>query len=688
MHGHRSVRTGRARSGKAGLAVSIAAACIGALAPATSAAGVLAGAASLLAPAAARSLASAQLPALPARPPQSAPAGPASDTGAAQAGLPLHTCYVAPDGDDANPGTSIDAPWKTLKHSIAQLRPGDTLFVRGGTYLENRVSVDVSGAPGAPITICAYPDEHPVIDGSYPQFRTAGNQAWELFDASLQIFRSVDSFPNAGTVYGHYGEHDGSWALVPYELHGPFGTVNESYSDAPPFYYIGPGLYWDSGDARIYYRSKQSIYQLADGLDVPHDPDPRNSALYIFPKHEVLELGDDVGYVVLAGLDIRNQQTALSLRSGAHHITVRDCNILGGRYHVLVRGGCHDLTFDGVTVAGKVPEWITWTDVKRPEFARPGHLFQGSAIQLEDNVDRVEIMHGSFTGVFDAIGANDEPSNLHVHHNVFDVRDDVLSLGSAGWNVEFDHNRVLRAHAGGPSWSGSGSPPAAMAGTVYIHHNVIDTSVPQRFGRWDPLGLLDHDFQGPAGDGFATGRTFGMHSMDAITGPAPWKIYNNTAIIADDVYNGGAGQAYRIPYFDREIPHEVYDNIFVQLSDEWVLRDARADDGSQIFDGNLYWAPNRQPGTHLLEDLWTGALKQDFGSLAQFLGSGACAATKSYYAPGWEASGIEADPRLDASFVPDPSGPAASGAVDLSDKHWPGATGEGYRGALAPAGSK
>jgi len=339
-----------------------------------------------------------------------------------------------------------------------------------------------------------------------------------------------------------------------------------------------------------------------------------------------------------------------------------------------------------VSVAGGVPGWIAWTDVKWPEVARPGHLLQGSAIHLSDDVDRVEIVNCSISGVFDAIGATGAPTNLAVHHSLFDVRDDVLHLGSAGWNIEFHHNQVLGAHAG-PSWSGSGSPPPGQAGTVWIHHNVIDASLPQRFARSDPQGLLDPDFQGPAGDGFATGRAFGMHSKSEITGPSPWKIYHNTLIVSDDVHNGGAGQAYRIEWFDPAVPHEVFNNIFVQVADEWLLRDARTTDGSQVFDGNLYWAPHRLAGTDLLEDLFDGSVEHDFGSLAQFVGSSAWAATRSYYAPGWETSGVEGDPQLNEAFVPRSGGLAAGGAVDLSGKGWPGLAGETFRGALAPAGS-
>ncbi len=72
--------------------------------------------------------------------------------------------YVAPDGDDANPGTEA-APWATLQHAAEVLRPGETVYVRGGLYRES-VEIAVSGsAEGGFITFAAYPGEQPILDG-------------------------------------------------------------------------------------------------------------------------------------------------------------------------------------------------------------------------------------------------------------------------------------------------------------------------------------------------------------------------------------------------------------------------------------------------------------------------------------------------------------------------------------------
>jgi hypothetical protein len=74
--------------------------------------------------------------------------------------------YVAPTGDDASPDGTIARPFKTLGRGAAMLKdPGDALFLRGGTYQNQKMVVAVSGTATAPIQILAYAGETPVIDG-------------------------------------------------------------------------------------------------------------------------------------------------------------------------------------------------------------------------------------------------------------------------------------------------------------------------------------------------------------------------------------------------------------------------------------------------------------------------------------------------------------------------------------------
>jgi hypothetical protein len=126
------------------------------------------------------------------------------------------TFYIAPDGSDTNNGT-ITSPYKTFQPAVTQANPGDTIYVRGGTYTEANTMVnnverdwdsrgatscpagqhltdsycfyDVktfiglndfsgwasdtaahtvnSGTNSAPITIKNYPSETPILDFSF-----------------------------------------------------------------------------------------------------------------------------------------------------------------------------------------------------------------------------------------------------------------------------------------------------------------------------------------------------------------------------------------------------------------------------------------------------------------------------------------------------------------------------------------
>jgi hypothetical protein len=63
------------------------------------------------------------------------------------------TYYVATNGSDTNPGTSV-APWRQISKAASSVIAGDVIRVNAGAYAE-RVSVVVDGRAGAPITFVA-----------------------------------------------------------------------------------------------------------------------------------------------------------------------------------------------------------------------------------------------------------------------------------------------------------------------------------------------------------------------------------------------------------------------------------------------------------------------------------------------------------------------------------------------------
>lgn len=87
--------------------------------------------------------------------------------------IPDDAKFVAPDGDSSNPGTE-EEPWEDIRESIGRLSPGDTLVIRGGTYVPNGTSSCGNGNAPFPViglhgdadhwtTIMGYPGERPML---------------------------------------------------------------------------------------------------------------------------------------------------------------------------------------------------------------------------------------------------------------------------------------------------------------------------------------------------------------------------------------------------------------------------------------------------------------------------------------------------------------------------------------------
>ncbi len=77
------------------------------------------------------------------------------------------TYYVAPGGNDANAGSPL-APFATLNKAVSVASAGDTVYLRGGTYVQ-MASITNSGTSAKPITISGYPGETAIIDGQLSQ---------------------------------------------------------------------------------------------------------------------------------------------------------------------------------------------------------------------------------------------------------------------------------------------------------------------------------------------------------------------------------------------------------------------------------------------------------------------------------------------------------------------------------------
>src|SRR6478752_7652244 len=75
--------------------------------------------------------------------------------------------YVSPSGSASGSG-SITVPWdlETALDQPSAVKPGDTIWLRGGTYTGHFVSA-LKGTKNKPIVVRQYPGERATIDGNY-----------------------------------------------------------------------------------------------------------------------------------------------------------------------------------------------------------------------------------------------------------------------------------------------------------------------------------------------------------------------------------------------------------------------------------------------------------------------------------------------------------------------------------------
>jgi hypothetical protein len=144
--------------------------------------------------------------------------------------------YVATNGSSSGDGT-LSKPWDlatALKHP-SKVKPGDTIWVRGGTYKGNFES-RLTGTIDAPIRVRAYPGERPTLDGN----------------TGLNLGRTL-------RVYGGYAWF---WGLEIMNSH-PTRVTKQSGS-APTDIYRGTGINVYSDGIRII---NCIIHDVANGID-------------------------------------------------------------------------------------------------------------------------------------------------------------------------------------------------------------------------------------------------------------------------------------------------------------------------------------------------------------------------------------------------------------------------------------
>jgi len=105
--------------------------------------------------------------------------------------------YVATTGSDDNPGT-LDAPFRTIIRGLTELRPGDTLWVREGTYRESFIGTVPGGSSwSARVKVAAWPGEVVTIQPD------VGAEFVFRFDSAGDRYIVIDGFIIDGVNVAH-----------------------------------------------------------------------------------------------------------------------------------------------------------------------------------------------------------------------------------------------------------------------------------------------------------------------------------------------------------------------------------------------------------------------------------------------------------------------------------------------------
>ena len=565
-------------------------------------------------------------------------------------------------GRDGNAGTE-KAPWKSLAHATRQLKPGDTLYLRGGTFYE-KVALTRSGTTNAPITIASFPGELAVIDGGLREFAESPATSWEPLKGGAEgEFVSTQTYPHADDrkvpkqflpaswepmwgieeerpiALGHFAD-----SLVPlhgYRLAVDLRSTNELWTGGKNAmrdtgFYCGPGLWFNRETGRIHIRLAPTLLAGLGERAYRGVSDPRKLPLVI-----AVGFGDDVlrvsgvKHVRLSGLALRGATGSPMIHVyGSQNIALDHLSVHGG-FPALLVNASQKVRLTHSAFRGLAAPWSGRAHMKYRGTASYQIVLQNQQPANED----IELAWCEFTDDHDFAFLR-HAKNLQFHHNYVDnFNDDGLECGPKlrGHTIFIHQNRigaclgVLQQHELEKDESPLDHAP--LSG-VYIFRNLFD----QR------AGVYYHVPAQPEPSG-AFLRNEGHLASDH--GSPIWpvmRVYHNTFLRHEPVYRDyflfGLGAAGL-----RHNERDVFNNIFAQTGSVPGTVIIGMKEAENLREGgNLLWGARDGP-----------ALKGD--PFAKFRAAPLFVESRKRYAAGWTTHDLVADPKF-MSLPTDESRPA------------------------------
>ncbi len=354
--------------------------------------------------------------------------------------------FVSLAGADQNDGTEAK-PWRTLTHALGQLRAGDTLYVRGGTYHEH-VTANLLGTGEKPIVIRAYPSELVILDGGLPEFLNEPASAWEPSPQGVSgeywsTKTYADLAPDEGehrvTLLGNFADSmipiQGYWNRADLQSDNAFFNLNEGAGEtgktaAAKHVYCGPGVWYDVATGRIHSRfAPTQLVGLGDN-NYRGETDPRRIPLVLAPwsSGSVLTL-NDCRYVHIQDIVLRGARQATLKLVGGDHLELQGLTVYGG-HPCLSIDGVRSLRIGHTACRGLAAPW-TFRGSLKYRSIESRLLSSGGWTPTGRDSRNWEIAYCEFTDSVDGIFIGNV-ANVSSHHNLVEnISDDGVFVTAA-----------------------------------------------------------------------------------------------------------------------------------------------------------------------------------------------------------------------------------------------------------------
>lgn len=545
--------------------------------------------------------------------------------------------YVRKSGNNANTGLSPSSAVATINAGICKLKPGDTLLIGEGIYVER---VEIRGlkpedddADGPITTIKSLANGYVRIENTLPFFRTKTSidpvsEEWELCtdagahrDEYVSAILDITNAEEDG-MKGAFLDFEGDklyTRLINYSNINDLRSDNETFGkikDPPlgtpgivqvtnsdgtikkdddypdgyyfPFVYMGPGFWLERGiegnpdKARIHIRLSNTNNNI-EGLDYTGETNPNkiNLAFTVKDNQPSLQIGNS-RFIRFERLTISFGGSHTVKINSTKGITFEKVNINASEFGVLGSEN-EDLVINNCTINGGMPPWYFRGDKKS------GYHYKSGDEVIKNNLGKKTISSlikgspediGTIISNCDLINGHDIylVGKIEFHHNyINNLNDDGIFFMEGHNNIAKVYKNVFTKCLSCFSFAQDIEP---SGGPWYIYNNLVDLREPTESFR------PNHELATPQDD-----ERYGwLYKNNGKVGRQ--YFFHNTAIVV----NGKAPDAsfsHLLKTGNKRYGRINFNNIFVAVSIDHHIRKPVMIFSSPVYpdasDGNLYY---------------------------------------------------------------------------------------------------